>query len=392
LSLALSVTGLLLGAVAPLRQRHIAASVMLAIVLFGALWADNMWTAGIVFQGGPGAWTVFWLVQAAVATLFVNYIAVTFLAARSQLLTLSENRSTALRWALIVVQLSFVAWMVGFQMAGAPADFVFGLIYFSAIGWFVFGMFLTGESAALSPRVRRDLPQSVLGRTFLTWFMPGPGTGYIFVIANMLVVSLLALLPYNQIGVFFQSLAGTNPATSGGMAGSFAFVRTPPAGPNPYEVALAGIVATSYLTIFLGLGTLIVRGMRRFTPIRLAVPVLVNLCLIAVGCITPWVIQMSSPTMRRAGWNLLQIPNAVWTLTEVCFDRLPVDGTALALALTAMALIVWSLNLLPLLDELKQGRVAKPARVEEEDAALATAAAGDPGPKSPWDEGDGESS
>ena len=38
------------------------------------------------------------------------------------------------------------------------------------------------RTAALSPRVKRDLPQTLLGRIFLTWFAPGPGTGYMFAV------------------------------------------------------------------------------------------------------------------------------------------------------------------------------------------------------------------
>ena len=43
---------------------------------------------------------------------------------------------------------------------------------------------MTGESPELSSRVKRKLPQSLLGRALSTWFNPGPGTGYLFALAN----------------------------------------------------------------------------------------------------------------------------------------------------------------------------------------------------------------
>ena len=158
LSLALSVTGLLLGAIAPLRQRHIGLSVVLAVVLFGAFWADNLWTSQIVYFGGLTIETPnFWTIQFVLLTTFLNYFAIMFLAARSQLLTVSENRSTALRRALVVAQLSFVTWIAWAQMTWGGDELVFVLIYFSAVGWFAAGMFLTGESArAVAAREARS--------------------------------------------------------------------------------------------------------------------------------------------------------------------------------------------------------------------------------------------
>ena len=54
------------------------------------------------------------------------------------------------------------------------------------------GTFLTGETAQLSPRAMRQLPQSLLGRMAFTWFNPGSGTGYMFALLNLLAVLLVA--------------------------------------------------------------------------------------------------------------------------------------------------------------------------------------------------------
>ena len=50
---------------------------------------------------------------------------------------------------------------------------------------------MVGESGELSERVKRTLPQSFFGRAMLTWFNPGPATGYLFAIANLLAVLVL---------------------------------------------------------------------------------------------------------------------------------------------------------------------------------------------------------
>ncbi len=145
LSMALSVLGLLLATIAPLRQRHVTLSVLFGVFLCAALFADNSWTNVLAYYGGQAVdSSEFWTIQLILLSLFLNFFAVAFLAARSQLLTASENRSTALRWALVVAELSFVCWIAWAQMTWGR-DIVFGLVYFSAVGWFLAGMFMTGE-------------------------------------------------------------------------------------------------------------------------------------------------------------------------------------------------------------------------------------------------------
>jgi hypothetical protein len=381
LSLALSALGLLLATIAPLRQRHIGVSVLFALLLFGAMFFDNTWTSALVYYGVMVVeLSEFWQIQLILLTVFLNFFAIVFLAARSQLVSVSQNRSTALRWALVVAQLSFVAWMAWAQMSYG-GNLVYGMVYLSTIFWFCAGVFLTGESSVLSPRVKRDLPQSMLGRAFLTWFAPGPGTGLMFVTANMLVVSVMAYLPYEWIGELFR---GFDASAALGLPAAAPVTVRPTRVMRP-EILGAAIVSASYVIIYLGIATLIIRVLRRFTEVRLAVPVVVNVILVLFGSATPWAIQMTSPQMRNMGYTLWQITNPVWTVWEVCAKSLPFDIRVLATVLPIVAIIVWLANLPALLVELKQVRIARPPRVDEEDAAQAAALAPLPVPKSPWD-------
>jgi hypothetical protein len=145
------------------------------------------------------------------------------------------------------------------------------------------------------------------------------------------------------------------------------------------------LVAASYLAIYLGLSSLLIRAIRKVVDVRLALPVMINLLFVLLGAGIPWVVQMTSPTMRNMGYSLLQITNPVWTLTHVCWGRTPHQMPLLLVALPAAAALVVLLNVPPLLQDLKQGRVAPPKRVEEEDAEAAALRAAPAGPKSPWD-------
>jgi hypothetical protein len=374
MSLGLSVVGLLLATLAASRQRQLGQSVLFALALFGSFWANVVMIAELT---SDPSWNVdqpgFWEVNLVFATLYLNAFSLSFLAARSQLTTVCQNRSTALRVGLVISQLCLFGWFAWGQMRWT-GNFQFGLVFCSTLLWTVAGVFMVGESSDLPPRVRRDLPQSLLGRTLLTLFAPGAGTGYLFVIASMLAATLVACLPYEPIAQQFRSFAlSMNVA-----------VPNVPLRPHRDGIFWTGLFATCYLTIYLGLGKLVLEALRRFGEVRLTLRILVNLLLLMLGCGIPWVIQVSNPATRNLGFTLLQTTNAVWTIWECCTRSLPADYTVLAIVLPVAALGVLLINLPLLSRELAQVRVARPGRVQEEDAELAAEAAGPPQPSSPW--------
>ena len=59
----------------------------------------------------------------------------------------------------------------------------------ASLYWFAAGSLMNGESPELSPRVKRRLPTSLVGRAMFTWFNPGPGTGYVFAVCNLIVAA-----------------------------------------------------------------------------------------------------------------------------------------------------------------------------------------------------------
>ena len=105
----------------------------------------------------------------------------------------------------------------------------------SGVHWYVMGMFLTGEPERLSPRVKRDLPQSFLGRACSPGSIPALARAISFCLSGFLAVAALA-----QIAVQFSF------ANSG-------MTRMAPS----EKVFCAGLVGLCYLTIYLGLGKLL---------------------------------------------------------------------------------------------------------------------------------------
>ncbi len=365
LSLGLSVLGLLLAALTPLRQRQIVMTVLLLMVLFGAFFFDCAISFEVISSSSI-AFTQpdFWTAASALATIYLNLCVLAFLAARSLLMCDSQNRSTALRVALVVAQLCVVGWASWGYLVNTR-EVPYAALMFLTFSWYVAGSLLTSEPPLLSPRVKRDLPQTTLGRVFLSWFTPGPGTGYMFVLSNMAAAAVTLLIPVFLHG--WLKLPG------------FGTVRAI----NPAEFAQVSVIAVSYLAAYLGLGKLIVVSLRRYSEIRLLTRALIFVLLVAVGAGVPWSVQMTFRSLRDNNYTLLQVTNPLWTMSELCSRGLPFYLPVLILVVPAAAIVVWMLNVPSLIEELKQTRIAKPPRVADDDAEHAVKVP--VGPASPWD-------
>ena len=244
---------------------------------------------------------------------------------------------------------------------------------FIGLHWWAMGTLMTGESPYLSSRVKRRLPQSFLGRVFLTWFNPGPGTGYMLTLASLsgaLVTILIAVAAVAAAAAVFPSasLSEWNPSQAGQILGF-------------------GLIGLSYVTIYLGIGLLLISLLRKVTHVGIMLSMLIQILLVLVGILVPWVIQSMSLTLRNSGYTLLQVSNPLWTLIEVGEgSALPAEAPVLLVLLPGVAVIVFLLNLAGVAREVRHVRIVRPKRVAEEDTELeAIKRPPQPVKTSPWD-------
>ena len=228
--------------------------------------------------------------------------------------------------------------------------------------WYVMGVFMTGEPSQLSPRVKRDLPQSFLGRAFMTWFNPGPASGYMFAVASYLGAVLLIL-----------AAAATTTFTATYLSADSA-------------VVMCGL-GLAYVTIYLGIGRLLLSMLARAMKVTVATRLLVHALLLFVGTLVPITVQMTVPGLRHLDYTLLQAPNPFWTLAEATSFRPSYEIWTSLMLLGVAAVIVFVLNLPAIAAEVRQTRIAAPERVVEEDAEQAALLApAMPTRTNPWDE------
>lgn len=344
-SLGLSMLCLLLATATTDKYQQVLASVGLVMGLvytfFGAcILASEMlsWSSGITDPE-------FWIANGALLTAYLSYFALCFLAAAAMLSFVGSNRSTGLRMAMVVQQMLFLGWM-GAAWFSEGGDGVKEMLTATAVivglHWFVMGMFMTGEPARLSPRVMRDLPQSFLGRVFLTWFNPGPATGYMLAISSyaaVLPMMILALLTPHHL-------------STGDLE----------------NITLVSLLSGAYLTFYLGVGRWVLALFGQFGPLAPVTRVLVYAVLLFVGTIVPLTVQMTLPGFRYDGYTALQATNPFWTLAEAVDHTPTYDIWITLLIIGVAALVVFVLNLPAAAREVRQVRIAAPIRVVEETA------------------------
>jgi hypothetical protein len=247
----------------------------------------------------------------------------------------------------------FAGWMAAawLQSGGDREVFEIFLIV-TAVNWYAMGVLMSGESPVVSDRVKRHLPRTLLGRVSLTWFNPGPGTGYVFALASLLGAIALAGIAATP-GIVTSLLGGSG--------------RQPGA-----STVVLGILLGAYLTLFLGLGKLVIAAAQRVAPIGLLRATAIHLSLLGIAVAVPMTIQFSSVRGRLMGYTALQMSNPFWTLAEM-FDRRTIHSDALLLivVIPAFALLVWLLNLRSISAEVRHVRETPPQRLLEEEATLA---------------------
>ena len=370
-SLGLSVIGLVVATLTPEKHWQIVLSVVFLFGLATALWSALALVMGALPSAPPAFQDrVFWIVNAIIQTAYWGYFVLFYCAAAAQLTFASDNRSTRLRQVMIVHQALLTGWVVwGFVEAEGQLAIV--IIYFmlSGIHWVLMGMFLNGEVGDISLRVKRQLPQTFLGRAFFTWFNPGPATGWMFVVANLLATLLIGAA-LSAFGYWVY------PNQLGPMMGSM---------PHVLVVAF-GFLEFAYIVAYLGLGRLAVALVRRFSPVTVSSAVSMQLLLVLAGSGIPLSVHWMMPDIRR-DYSLLEITNPFYSLYEVMevHDFIP-EVVALMILVPLAAAGVALMNLPGVVAAVRQVRLAKPRRVEEEDLQEAALRAPPTGPSSPFDD------
>jgi hypothetical protein len=363
-SLGLSMIGILLATLTKRRFAHI----FLSVAYVGALlWLFMFAIVGVSIPMIRMSYSYlgsqdFWISVLIIATFYVTFFALAYFAAAGMISFTSENRSTPLRISMLVQAAAIVGWIAfGWIESGYELFPVIGLAMAGAIYWYVMGSMLTAERPGMSQRVKRRLPQSVLGRMFLSWLNPGPASGYMFVVANATAIVLLCFL-------------GTMISTNRGRSGV----------PSIDEIFYLLVIGWGYLVAYLGIGLLTIGVLRRFAVVTMLACVLIHFLLLLGGFGIPYAIKSMSMVLRDVDYTFLQITDPFYSLYHVGAGGALADTRKLLVIIPSVALCVLLANLPNAIRELRVVREAAPKRVQEDEAELHPPP--ETLPSNPWDE------
>jgi hypothetical protein len=364
-SLLLSIVGLMMATVTRARHWQVLLSVVfvMALLVFTFIW-DFVIVAIIANrQTPPFDQADFWIANLCVLSFYLVFAALLLLIGAGQITFASENRSGPIRVMLVLVQMLIVGWFIYYWVRTEEGELLFVLMGVAAAFWALVGAFLTGETAQLSPRAKRQLPQSFLGRMAFTWFNPGSGTGYVFAMLNLLGV-LLAVWS----GITVAWLTG------------FEYQPDLPDW-HYFSAALVG-----YVMGYLGLVRLAVVALRRVMHVGMLATFLCQVIVATGAVLFPYLLHVVSVwgDFSQSYYTILQLPNWVWTLYEI-IERTTFGGLELALAVASAGTVIFLVNLIVAAREVEHVRTAAPERVAQDEMALHP----DQSPKrkkNPWDD------
>ena len=275
---------------------------------------------------------VFTLVALSFVFLFLR-------AAGASIAPVTENRSTRLRWIMFVQQLMWIGAMstvVLWYENDNGRNFMINFANTALTGyWLLMGTLMLAESPELSPRVQRTLPQTTFARMVLTWFNPGPGTGFMYALTS------------GVAGIVTMSLMLYSPSSSGGV----------------FPVAY-GLLMIGYLCMYLGATRLISIALCRRFGYLFVFPIAVLSALLILGCSVPSIVMLLTTGEPSQQYTSIEFSNWVWTL-EQALDRSSLsDSTVMMAAVCGGALLM--INLFFLFREFSYRRIAEPQRVRQD--------------------------
>lgn len=349
-SILLSSASLVLASLARSRNLQAAISMLLMAALLGAGFTCAS-VVGTILSGGlsniPVDEPLFWIVSAAILTAWATYVVLFLQVAAAQNSFASDNRSTRVRIALFVQTALFVAWVAYFWLQFGNSEFLVAMLCFSGFHWYLYGMLLTAESDVLSPRVRRDLPESTLGRMFLTSFNPGSGTGYLFSIAH--VIGLCSLV---CVAIVIQDSFGTPIAQWGSIRNSERFVGF-------------AFLAASYYIAYQGVPRLIYLALPNRHQLPIIVPIVLNILILVVGASVPFIGNAFNSRFNTVFYTEWQFTNWAWTLAQLLDGPSNVSPWVYILV-GSSALLIFCLNMVVTGREIEAVRAIVPVRVQLE--------------------------
>jgi ABC-type transport system involved in multi-copper enzyme maturation permease subunit len=346
----LTIVALFFAPLAQSRSGRIVTLLFTMVILLAAQFALGTTVINLIWSGNPMRVSDSFYVGLFLTSFIVAGGHLLLTATAAQLTPTSENRSTTIRISLVMftavmVGMSLVGWRLNFgDNVDSAVSWVVTVSAFLGALWLLAGSMMAAERDHLTPRIRRELPDSFLSRVMLTYLTPGPTTGLIF--ASVVGCILVGMFWY------WVEMVARSPTTNGFLT------------PELIRLQRASLWIAMYAVGFLVAVRAIITVIRVKNQPRVEIGLAALVATAVLTSLVPYSIGLHLNDYRPFVYNSWQATNWVWTIGEVYNGQLDLSwqGTVSAVFVVASFLAVLLLN--PKL--VFPRRIATPRRVIEE--------------------------
>lgn len=331
---------LLLASVSRSRVVQVGAMVLVLASLLGGFfgWASLLVEAVDEFSNPPREFYVGFFAFATIVAVAISLVLRTAAAAID---FPSENHSTSLRWRMLALLGVYMFWMLILLCTTQEAVVANVMLISVFVVMMFLGALVTGERGVISLRAQRSLPKTFLGRVFLSYFYPGAGLGYIFLVS--------------AFGALAATLVSFELFYTGSLANYTANV----------SVVATAYLLFCYLVIYVGINRILMLVVAPYFSARMLGAGAMFVVVVMLAHLVPWMLVFVMNDYREFPYAWHQAFNiflSVWEANE----RLSLDIGATILIVTLCAAGVFGLNLLLSTRDIMLVRVALPPRVRED--------------------------
>ncbi len=364
-SICLTILGLFLAGAIRSRAWGVGVSVVFVLLLGWAFWLWCVFLDEFLLSSmrPPFNDPDFFFAMSMMFALLGSTAGLLWVTAVSQISFQADNRSTNIRWMMVLQQTLFLGFVVGFCRLEFSTyfdeEFWLVMAFIAGHYWLLMEFLMIGESPNISRRVQRKLPQSILGRSLLSFLMPGPGRGFLFAQIMMWSCGLSLTLALVLHDWYFGSLTANFLNNRGTFATG-----------DILSASLAILTCCIYVSAFLSISYLFARGILHrhsrewATGVGPTLNLLLGFLIVIVPTLMALVLQFSLfkyPFQNE--YSAFQIFNWYWTITEI-IDGNPSDGLVWLLLAIVPAGVVIGWASLKAATELLQQPIPVPKRVQ----------------------------
>ncbi|MDG2220204.1 MAG: ABC transporter permease [Rubripirellula sp.] len=338
----LTILSLFFAPLARSRTGRISTLLAVMLVLLLSEWGLAYLVVNLILFGNPlSAGMMFYIVTAVLMfALSLGHLLLTATAA--QLTPASENRSTHLRVSMLLFS-SVIVGLGALAIQMFDRDASSFLLIYSMVGggfWLICGSMIAAEREVMTPRVRRELPSSLFARCLLTWLTPGPVTGLVFAVVNLVALTGAGYIAFRYL---------------------FDLTGMPAAG-NRVNPLIIGF--TSYAVVLLVGVRLVIGVIRIKNDPRVELGLAALIALAVLSALVPYSVGLHFNDYREYSYSGWQISNWAWTLSEIYDQGRNMDREVLVVTFTGLVSFLGCILATP--QAVLARRTATPLRVTRE--------------------------